>query len=319
MPGASITQSSVVIAAQVTLSRRSAPCAYSSAVRRNAASSSSRINCRSLIGAPLPAGRRQRQMTPCPLGTLASAPDRRPPAASGHRVREGIECARVSPHKRADCSSLQACARRRVHRPLPRWSRGSATKSLRRARRCSWPARNCATRCAAPRNGCPCAGSTIVSAGSAASRSSETEKVGRGIAGTCARVQADVARDARQQLIAADEQTSLAPVQTHMSFGVPEVQGRLPGIAQLPDAFSLANRRRILRHAAHEPLEHAGGPRTRQQGREVHAPGLAVLAPGAPPAARPRCSVARCAAARAGSLMRTATPKRRARYPAMPK
>ena len=42
--GASITQSSVVMAAQVTLSRRSAPCAYSSAVRRSAARSMSRVS-----------------------------------------------------------------------------------------------------------------------------------------------------------------------------------------------------------------------------------------------------------------------------------
>src|SRR5579863_9759003 len=52
MPGASITQSSVVIAAQVTLSRRSAPCAYSSAVRRSAASSMSRVSWLSFMRVP---------------------------------------------------------------------------------------------------------------------------------------------------------------------------------------------------------------------------------------------------------------------------
>ena len=56
------------------------------------------------------------------------------------------------------------------------------------------------------------------------------EEVSQRIVGGSPRIEADVARDSRQQLITADQQVRLLPVQTYVSLGVPEMQRRLPGV-----------------------------------------------------------------------------------------
>ena len=199
-----------MIEAHRALSRRSAPWAYSSAVRRRAASSMSRSTSWVVHGIT----RSERE---CGYGAPQWLPRRapsgpgRPSASARERPRAGAGTARArgSPRRRAGCSSPQGYAPRTARRRWPRCRAVARQNSSTWARRRSCPARSCRARSAAPRKGWPWAGSTMVSGGKRGQPLERGEEVGERVGRARPRVEADVARDARQQLVAADHQLRL--------------------------------------------------------------------------------------------------------------